>query len=303
MKTLDQTMLELGYRPSSGADHFKAGWEAASKEYEEMLVAIGAGGVSRNRITQGKSEPPMGWAYEFNSFGDVWERHVILNRPEGGANPPTKHHGSHRIRNVTPLYATHVQQDDKMPDAARIALDSMDADAAYLLSRVKQGTIPLAEGVSIIRQRIEAAKAAIESPDAGQAQEERMPRSVGEEMESIRWRNALVGLCDTDRIDTPEQAVANVKRRMVRLGTNVSATLVESDLGHIRVGRLPTMNQDEYPGLGAWWVQLRVGSEFDEVLARVYGETPEQAHIRAVALAAQAHQPVRRRRGSRSARD
>lgn len=61
------------------------------------------------------------------------------------------------------------------------------------------------------------------APVATQAQPEGMPGSVGEAMESARWRNALVGLCDTDRIDTPEQAVANVKRRMVRMGTPVSA--------------------------------------------------------------------------------
>lgn len=45
-----------------------------------------------------------------------------------------------------------------------------------------------------------------------------MPISVSEAMEAERWRNALVGLCDTDRIDTPEQAVVNVKRRMRRMG-------------------------------------------------------------------------------------
>lgn len=32
---------------------------------------------------------------------------------------------------------------------------------------------------------------------------------------------------------------------------------VSDDIGEIRVGRLPTMNQDDYPGLGDWWVQLR----------------------------------------------
>lgn len=59
-----------------------------------------------------------------------------------------------------------------------------------------------------------------------------------------------------------------------------------TDLGLIRVGRLPTMNQDEYPDLSDWWVQLRIGNDGDEVLARVYGDTPEQARSRAVALAA-----------------
>lgn len=62
----------------------------------------------------------------------------------------------------------------------------------------------------------------------------------------------------------------------------------ESDIGEIRVGRLPAMNQDEYPGLGYWWVQLRIGEDSDEVLARVYGATPQQANNRAEALACRA---------------
>ncbi|QFH71485.1 hypothetical protein FR762_17970 [Enterobacter sp. E76] len=57
------------------------------------------------------------------------------------------------------------------------------------------------------------------------------------------------------------------------------------EIGEIRVGRLPTMNQDEYPGLGDWWVQLRIGEDYDEVLARVYGATPQEASTRAEALA------------------
>ncbi len=57
-------------------------------------------------------------------------------------------------------------------------------------------------------------------------------------------------------------------------------------LGPIRVSNLPTVNQDEYPDLGGWWVQLRIGNDGGEVLARVYGDTPEQARSRAVALAA-----------------
>lgn len=67
---------------------------------------------------------------------------------------------------------------------------------------------------------------------------------------------------------------------------------IAHDLGKIRVGRLPTMNQDEYPGLSGWWVQLRIGEDGEEVLARVYGNTPEQAHSRATALAAQPRQAL-----------
>lgn len=54
--------------------------------------------------TDRKGEP-AGWMYEFHEFGDVWKRHAILNRPNGGANPPTKHYGS-EVRNVRPLYTS-----------------------------------------------------------------------------------------------------------------------------------------------------------------------------------------------------
>ncbi len=63
---------------------------------------------------------------------------------------------------------------------------------------------------------------------------------------------------------------------------------VVPDIGEIRVGRLPTMNQDDYPGMGDWWVQLRIGEDSDEILARVYGATPQEANSRAEALACRA---------------
>ncbi|HHO3521911.1 TPA: hypothetical protein ACRRH6_005222 [Klebsiella pneumoniae] len=63
---------------------------------------------------------------------------------------------------------------------------------------------------------------------------------------------------------------------------------VSDDIGEIRVGRLPTMNQDDYPGLGDWWVQLLIGEDSDEVLSRVYGAAPQEANNRAEALACRA---------------
>ncbi|WP_447988252.1 hypothetical protein [Achromobacter spanius] len=66
------------------------------------------------------------------------------------------------------------------------------------------------------------------------------------------------------------------------LRSRLRALVAEGTLPPLRVGNLPTMNQDEYPSLGRWWVQLWAG---DEVFARVYGETPQQAKTRAVALA------------------
>lgn len=63
---------------------------------------------------------------------------------------------------------------------------------------------------------------------------------------------------------------------------------VSDDIGKICVGSLTTMNQDDYPGLGDWWVQLRIGEDCDEVLARVYGATPQEARSRAEALVCRA---------------
>lgn len=54
----------------------------------------------------------------------------------------------------------------------------------------------------------------------------------------------------------------------------------------VRVGQLPTMNQDEYPGLGDWWIQLRFGKTGDGILARVYGDSPKQVKDRAEAICA-----------------
>lgn len=48
-----------------------------------------------------------------------------------------------------------------------------------------------------------------------------------------------------------------------------------------QVGRLVTLNQDTYPGLGEWFVQLRDG---DEVVARVYGKDHEQIRQRIATL-------------------
>ena len=49
------------------------------------------------------------------------------------------------------------------------------------------------------------------------------------------------------------------------------------------VGNLPTMNQDQYPTLGTWWVQVRDAQ--DEIIMRVYGESVEQVRARAHMIA------------------
>lgn len=53
------------------------------------------------------------------------------------------------------------------------------------------------------------------------------------------------------------------------------------EAGVYDVGRLVTLTQEEYPGLGQWFVQLRDG---DEVIARVYGKDHEQIRHRIAKL-------------------
>ena len=54
----------------------------------------------------------------------------------------------------------------------------------------------------------------------------------------------------------------------------------------VHVGNLPTMNQDRYPALGEWWVQLWDGTGDDaKVMARVYGGDPQKAKEKAESIA------------------
>lgn len=91
-----------------------------------------------------------------------------------------------------------------------------------------------------------------------------------------------------DPAHKPSGADADARRWLSSPLYTAPPAPVVQDIGEISVGRLPTMNQDDYPGLGDWWVQLRIGKDSDEVLARVYGATPQEANSRAEALACRA---------------
>ena len=100
----------------------------------------------------------------------------------------------------------------------------------------------------------------------------------------VRYMNRYTGACYT-----LEQQPDAAKDTMVYVPLyDVAQTVAVPDIGQIRVGRLPTMNQDDYPGLGDWWVQFRIGDDSEEILARVYGDTPQEANSRAEALACRA---------------
>jgi hypothetical protein len=49
----------------------------------------------------------------------------------------------------------------------RVPLDSLHADAAYLIGRLREGSMPYARVIEIIRERIDAALAAQGEKDAG----------------------------------------------------------------------------------------------------------------------------------------
>lgn len=100
-----------------------------------------------------------------------------------------------------------------------------------------------------------------------------------------------------DRIEVAEKDIVLKEKIIDALGSALDAVTRERDdlfarigameptpsVPKLRVGNLPTLNRDAYPALGAWWAQLWDG---DDVFARVYGSTPEEAHNRAKMLVA-----------------
>ena len=62
---------------------------------------------------------------------------------------------------AAPQLSPAAQGDALSDDAVRVPLDSLHADAAYLIGRLREGSMPYARVIEIIRERIDAAKAAI----------------------------------------------------------------------------------------------------------------------------------------------
>lgn len=109
-------------------------------------------------------------------------------------------------------------------------------------------------------------------------------RKEREEAVPVRYMNRYTGACYT----LEQQPDAATDTAVYVPLFDIAQPVAVPDIGQIRVGRLPTMNQDDYPGLGDWCVQLRIGEDSEEVLARVYGATPQEANNRAEALACRA---------------
>lgn len=94
--------------------------------------------------------------------------------------------------------------EDALSDAVRVPLDSLHADAAYLIGRLRDGSMPHARVIEIIRERIDAAKAAIRARAAhGQAPADAAP-SAG----------AVAGPDDIDAIALTRYKVAPAHESM-----------------------------------------------------------------------------------------
>ena len=76
---------------------------------------------------------------------------------------------------------------DALSDAVRVPLDSLHADAAYLIGRLRDGSMPYARVIEIIRERIDAAKAAIRA-SAGRATAESVPAPAGNVVRSSKHK-------------------------------------------------------------------------------------------------------------------
>ena len=61
------------------------------------------------------------------------------------------------MTNPTPHGQVPAAQGDALSDAVRVPLDSLHADAAYLIGRLREGSMPYARVIEIIRERIDAA--------------------------------------------------------------------------------------------------------------------------------------------------
>lgn len=113
----DERMLEIA-REAVAAEADQLGFHVAASGIrkgqwdndKDIQVALSA--IRAYAASQGDAGAVVAWAYEHHEFDDVWARHVILNNPDGSANPPTKHHGS-AVRNVRPLYATPSPSPDR----------------------------------------------------------------------------------------------------------------------------------------------------------------------------------------------
>ena len=103
----------------------------------------------------------------------------------------------------------------------------------------------------------------------GKPQPEQQPVSgadlhLDEVMESAKWRNALVGLCSTDRINTPEEAIANIKSRIPSLGKTSRPTPLQELVSKFLVELDNALRLDKSPTA---WVHKPAGTQQERIAA------------------------------------
>lgn len=199
-------------------------------------------------------------------------------------------------RNIAPLYR-HAQP---APTCESITVTD---DMAYAFHHALTDSMIGADDVEEVKTGLRAVFANLTAPVVSAEYPDRLPCSVLLEPglrfgKGIKTSTMLAALArravhESDMAALSPEERAKFQARIEDFKALIAqpapvAPAVSDDIGEIRVGRLPTMNQDDYPGLGDWWVQLRIGEDSDEVLARVYGATPQEANNRAEALACRA---------------
>ena len=112
------------------------------------------------------------------------------------------------VRQRDAAQAPPVAQGDALNNTVRVPLDSLHADAAYLIGRLQLDTMDGARVVEIIRERIEAAKAAL----AAQAQEA-APAAQGDALprEDFAWM-VVQEACETEPADEDDPECIRILR-------------------------------------------------------------------------------------------
>ena len=111
----------------------------------------------------GVDRPEWSSAYNrYDAMNDVRERITALHKPAAD-----KAWGRFESVTAEPK-PSPAAQGDALSDAVRVPLNSLHADAAYLIGRLRDGSMPYARVIEIIRERIDAASPTAQAaPAAG----------------------------------------------------------------------------------------------------------------------------------------
>jgi len=138
----------------------------------------------------------VAWSYEFHDFAEVWGRGIVLNRPDGGANPPTKHYGSD-VRDVQAL----CRHDEAMAEIDGL---TKERDAAFAMSRCECGTDEACANLVAKDGEIER----LQAENATLRQQ--LAETRGKALDEIGWqpietapKNGTPILASTDEYDEP----------------------------------------------------------------------------------------------------